>query len=198
MKEQGPEWSKFFKTSYLAIGQDFAPKVVESFGKAYVPESKAASEDPWMKMLLDWISKQSGAKVTQIQGTTLDRLRAQLSEGMESGESIEQISKRISGIYDDGISTRSTIIARTEVISASNASSYMGAKSTGLTLNKQWLSSRDVRVRETHNDADGQEVGMDEPFEVGGYELMFPGDTSLGAAGSETVNCRCTQTYSRA
>ncbi|MFA5312724.1 MAG: phage minor head protein [Methanomassiliicoccales archaeon] len=197
MKGQADEWSKFFKTSYLAIGEDFAPMVVRSFGKA-APAFESKAEDPWMKLLLNWISKQSGAKVTQIQGTTLDRLRAQLSEGMEAGESMEDISKRLSGIYDDGISTRSTIIARTEVISASNAASYAGAKSTDLRLKKQWLSSRDARVRETHNDADGQEVGMDEPFNVGGYDLMFPGDSSLGAPASEIVSCRCTQTYSRA
>jgi uncharacterized protein with gpF-like domain len=74
----------------------------------------------------------------------------------------------------------------------------MGAKGTGLKLKKQWLSSRDSRTRETHSEADGQEVGMDEPFVVGGEELMWPGDTSRGASGAETVACRCTLTYSKA
>jgi uncharacterized protein with gpF-like domain len=148
-------------------------------------------------MLLDWINRNAGVKITQIEGTTLDLIRKQLSDGMEAGESVPQISARIEQLYDRNVSTRSTLIARTEVIGASNAASYMGAKSTGLRLNKQWLATRDSRTRETHSEADGQEVGMDEPFVIGGERLMWPGDTSLGASGKETVNCRCTITYSR-
>jgi hypothetical protein len=33
---------------------------------------------------------------------------------------------------------------------------------------------------------------MDEPFVVDGEQLMFPGDTSMGATARNIVNCRCT------
>ena len=202
LRDRQQAWTKFFQSSYLAIGEDFAPAVAESIaGKGHAPAARKADEDPWMRLLLDWFSKQSGAKVTQIQGTTLDLLCRQLAEGMGAGESVEDISRRIATLYDRNIASRSTLIARTEVIGASNAASYMGAKSTGLTLRKQWLSSRDSRTRHDHGPgggADGQEVGMDEPFIVGGEQLMWPGDTSLGASGKQTVACRCTITYRRA
>ena len=35
-------------------------------------------------------------------------------------------------------------------------------------------------------------VDYDQPFDVGGYKMMFPGDGSLGAPGHELYNCRCT------
>jgi hypothetical protein len=54
---------------------------------------------------------------------------------------------------------------------------------------KMWVTRRDERVRETHSAADGQRVRVDEPFTVGGYPLMHPGDRSAPAR--ETVNCRC-------
>jgi len=33
---------------------------------------------------------------------------------------------------------------------------------------------------------------------VGGSQLMYPGDISLGAGAGEIVNCRCTQYYESA
>ena len=39
--------------------------------------------------------------------------------------------------------------------------------------------------------ADGQRVGVDEAFTVGGEKLMFPGDRSHGASGWNIYNCRC-------
>lgn len=56
-------------------------------------------------------------------------------------------------------------------------------------VTRTWTSQADDRVRPDHEDADGQTVGPNEAFDVGGELLMFPGDP----AGSEaqTANCRC-------
>lgn len=59
-----------------------------------------------------------------------------------------------------------------------------------------WLSERDDRVRPTHITADGQRVPVDEPFWVGGYRMMYPTDSSLGAGPEEIVNCRCVEIFS--
>ena len=56
---------------------------------------------------------------------------------------------------------------------------------------KEWLSTKDDRVRIEHLEVDGQVVPIDEPFIVGGEELMYPGDAS-GSAGN-VINCRCTE-----
>lgn len=54
---------------------------------------------------------------------------------------------------------------------------------------KRWRSRHDDRVRSSHREADGQAVGLDAPFRVGGAELMYPGDPR-GPVG-EVLNCRC-------
>ena len=59
-----------------------------------------------------------------------------------------------------------------------------------------WLSERDDRVRPTHITADGQRVPVNEPFWVGGYRMMYPTDSSLGAGPEEIVNCRCVEIFS--
>lgn len=54
---------------------------------------------------------------------------------------------------------------------------------------KMWVARHDSRVRESHADADGQVVPVNQPFLVGGYTMMHPGDRS--APPGETINCRC-------
>jgi hypothetical protein len=54
---------------------------------------------------------------------------------------------------------------------------------------KTWVTRHDPEVRETHAEVDGQSIGLDEMFIVGGSPMLFPGDRS--AEYGETVNCRC-------
>lgn len=58
-------------------------------------------------------------------------------------------------------------------------------------LTHTWESMRDEKVRGSHAIADGQTVPINEPFTVGRYKLLHPGDDSLGAPPSETIGCRC-------
>jgi len=60
-----------------------------------------------------------------------------------------------------------------------------------MTRRKVWIALLDDHTREDHVDADSQEVDDDEPFEVGGDQLMEPGDDSLGAGPDQICNCRC-------
>ena len=50
-----------------------------------------------------------------------------------------------------------------------------------------WLTARDDRVRDSHQDLEGEQRELDEEFLPG---LMFPRDPD-GEAG-EVINCRCT------
>ena len=56
---------------------------------------------------------------------------------------------------------------------------------------KMWIAVLDDHTREAHADADSQVVPTDQPFIVGGEELMIPGDTSLGASLENIIQCRC-------
>lgn len=92
-------------------------------------------------------------------------------------------------IYDRLLDT-----TRTEVNEIGNLAQMNAAYNSGKTR-KRWKTFGDSKVRKTHREAAGQTVPIDEPFVVGGYRLMFPCDSSLGASASEIVNCRCTVQY---
>jgi hypothetical protein len=84
------------------------------------------------------------------------------------------------------------MLARTDLNSLSNGGSVMAAQMVGAGF-KQWLTAGDDRVRETHAEADGQIVPIDQEFDVGGEALDYPGDPS--GSDEEVCNCRCTVIY---
>lgn len=59
----------------------------------------------------------------------------------------------------------------------------------GIGVLKQWIATLDKRTRDTHAILDGQLREVEEPFEVGPYEIMFPRDPE--AAPEMRCNCRC-------
>lgn len=89
----------------------------------------------------------------------------------------------------------SQYFSTTETVGASNLGILAVARAqqqrTGQRITKGWLSQRDNRVRDDHIIADGQRIGLNQPFNVGGSQLMFPGDWTHGAKISQIVNCRC-------
>jgi len=137
-----------------------------------------------------WLGKELERRMTKIAATTADELRAAMTEGVRAGEGIDKIAQRVADAMNQAKSYRSVRIAQTEVIGASNRGTMEGLRAAGFER-KEWLSSRDGRVRETHIEADGQIVALDSPFVVGAAQLDHPGDM-LADAPEETINCRCT------
>jgi hypothetical protein len=91
--------------------------------------------------------------------------------------------------------------AITEVATASNFGMLLGQakfvnEGGNPNITKTWITMKDNRVRDAHQPMEGETVPFDQPFEVNfdgaTEELMFPGDTSLGASIGNTINCRCT------
>ena len=89
---------------------------------------------------------------------------------------------------------RAVMIASNDTNAFANYEQHIEAIKAGYTR-KRWLAMRDKKVRHTHVWADGQEVAIQKPFIVGGYEMLFPLDQSLGADAKEVVNCRCVCQY---
>lgn len=54
---------------------------------------------------------------------------------------------------------------------------------------REWVAILDERTRDWHAEADGQRVAIGEPFNVGGEDLMEPGDPA--GSPENIINCRC-------
>lgn len=198
LANQHDAWDDVLTTLYQDVGGDFAKtaytEVVQQTGsKSAKALDTGALMDDWHTHVVHNLLTQRAAKVKHITETTRDSIREELAEGVANDETIDQLSTRIDSLYlDQIIPNRSETIARTEVMSASNQASIFGARDTGLDLDKEWIATLDDRTRPDHAAADGQIVGLDEKFIVGGLETDVPGDT--GDPGQD-INERCTVGY---
>lgn len=122
------------------------------------------------------------------------QITARVTRGILMGESNRQIAaglrERLTNMSVDS-AIRAARTATTAAENGGRTASYQQAADMGIEMTREWLATRDGRTRHEHGVADGQRVGVKEPFTVGGEKLMFPGDASLGASGWNLYNCRC-------
>ena len=122
------------------------------------------------------------------------QITAAVTSGILMGTSTRKIAADLRKRIVDMSIDSAIRAARTAVTAAENGgrqASYERAAEMGIELTRKWLATHDARTRHAHGAADGQEVGVKEPFIVGGEKLMFPGDSSMGASGWNIYNCRC-------
>lgn len=89
---------------------------------------------------------------------------------------------------------RATLCSENQVNGVANAEELYEALDEGYTI-KTWRTMEDNKVRDTHQEVDGDTKPINEAFIVGDSELLYPGDDSLGASPEEICNCRCTVEY---
>lgn len=89
---------------------------------------------------------------------------------------------------------RATFIGEDESNSLWNWEELEEAQLYGRT-DKTWNTVGDSHVRDTHVDVDGITLPLEEPFVVGGVEMMTPRDPEVDAP-EETAGCRCWLTFS--
>lgn len=161
----------------------------------------------------EWFETYTLQFAQPILDTTEHELAAMFRQAQAEGWSIPTMQRHLTDVFQQYMSGdltpedfswfeqrmspyRTEMIARTETIRASNAGTTQLFGEWGVGR-KEWLSTKDDRTRAyergdefDHLEADGQVVGMDEPFIVSGEELQYPGDPN-GSPGN-TINCRCT------
>jgi hypothetical protein len=146
--------------------------------------------------ILNYFDMDLLSDVSNINNTTRDNILSALRIAAERGLGIDDT---IALIYDVAIPVwRSRLIARTETVTAANQGAALAAAKTGISLNKIWISAVDNRTRHDHLLVNRTTIDFNEPFIVGGFPMMQPGDRgtkSQPTPAKEICNCRCTVGY---
>lgn len=146
-----------------------------------------------INVLLDF----SAELIRGIGGETRQMINQQISMAALGERSpiqaMQAINRRL-GIADStGIAYRGERIVRTDVARVFNISNHSQQLITAQSvpgLGKQWLSARiPKRTRPSHWAAHDQIVPVNDPFRVGGEDLMYPLDPAGSA--DNTINCLC-------
>ncbi len=148
--------------------------------------------NPFVVQLLEQAGKRTGVALGE---AVTPILQETIGDAYERGLSVVDTAALITEKLADAKQYQARMLARTDLNGLANGASVMTARMVGVTY-KQWLTAEDDKVREQHVDADGQTVPVEQPFQVCGENLDYPGDP----AGSDacTCNCRCTVIYADA
>lgn len=181
-------------TGWERAVETFGRRMADQIGKRHGSfERKDRVEEYLSAAFQRFAQRWIATKVTEIDSTTEKHIRELISFGLQEGQSLMDIGKNLMRVSSAISRYRSHVIARTETHFAAGFANETAAEESGLDLEKEWVAAWDDRTRETHIEADGQRVPVGERFNVGGYELEYPGDASGPA--EEVIMCRCVATY---
>lgn len=176
-----------------------AIKQIENL-KAFKPPT--AEMDYWHQYIQGKVKPILGDRITWITETTAglfkETAKQVTADGLKNGWSIDKMADQLMTELEFTEEYRAERIARTEVVSASNAGSLAGALKTGLDVNKKWIAYIDKKTRDSHREADDKDVPIKQPFMIGKADgtqepMMHPGD--MTASAGNVINCRCAIGY---
>lgn len=126
------------------------------------------------------------------------KIQSSVLQGILQGESPYKVAERLMSVgamnYNSAVR-----YARTMTTSAQNAGRYEAfrrADRLGVDLTIEWQATLDGRTRHDHRLLHGQRRNVDEPFEVDGFQILYPAQSD-GPGASDIPqrliwNCRCT------
>jgi len=207
-------------TALIYIDKISSEPLIEAYRKLYKNVGGFMAKQEWERLqkipeekrfgfVIDWLADIAtflddyllDKVIRPMTALTMERMRAVLTNGIATGESYDQMVKKLADTELDKV--RARLISRTEVNRATNFASSIAAKAYPFVIRKEWLSARDKRTRGNpidgkhdqadHWDLNGVQVAEGEAFTDprNGAQMMVPGDSTLGAPAVSIVNCRC-------
>ncbi len=139
----------------------------------------------------DYLDAWREQSIVSITRTARDQVTSTLQQAVKEGVGIDEMKRRLREQFEGWTDTKAQTIARTEVVGASNSANLAAYQLSGLVDSKEWLAVQgDDATRETHEQLDGQVVGITDEFQSdSGANTQGPGLFGIAA---EDINCRCT------
>ncbi len=189
------EWAALFSTAFSTVSEQAGASLMRQFAAdGLLPKGTAYDATRAGSQVASALAKGLPAEAAKITvETTGKQLQATLS-----GQPIEDMLDSLKSQYEEYQGGRAELISDAQVLPGWSIgqldAAFQAADVTGSRVTRTWVTVGDAQVRPEHAAADGQTVGLHEAFDVGGEQLMYPGDFSGGSPGN-TYNCRCSLDY---
>jgi hypothetical protein len=183
------ELGAVFRATYTSVIDKFASRVTEN----------RKAESQFQSLIFQYYAREGASKVRGVAATTRRGILRAIELGETEALGVDKTAKLIVDRTGGTIGrSRAATIARTETHAAASFATDEATRELGLPAQKKrWVSVGDARTRPSHAAANGQEVGIDEPFIIrdkgAEIEMKYPHDGSGGA--SNNINCRCLAVY---
>jgi hypothetical protein len=180
---------------YSTIGLQHGKRVLKDLER----QQKDAFTDTFINKVIEFIFRYSGTRIKSVTDTLADYILDEIAKGKLNNKTISEI---VTGLMKRRSFYRYQLlrIARTETTAAAGYASDVASSTSGLILEKVWISAQDSRTRVVPEDSYDHyhmnlvRVDDGQPFKVrkkgGGFELLrFPADPEASAG--NVINCRC-------
>ena len=176
---------------YVVAGTAYA----EVMYNAIQPPTKATKEAlraGWRDFMRSFAIKNLPQTLIKINETSQKIIRNIVTGGLNEGLGTNEIARNIQDSVKVIFSNRAKLIARTEMVIASNVAAMESSKSSDFMYEKKWIPATDTRTRPDHAEMRPKPwIPFDQNFIVGGNQMRQPGDGSQGAGADQICNCRC-------
>ena len=187
---------KIYRDLYEDIGLQFAKWYAKGFDK-YIKKGVDSSQyvSQWQNTFAALGSAVGAERVTLVSGTakaTLVKITQQLMTDIDFQNSgIDEKTRILRNQFTNYSTFQAERLVRTEATNAANFATMASAETIfpAEDLQKEWIAATDERTRTTHREANGKVVNQKDTFNVGGSQMLYPGDPRGPA--KEVINCRC-------
>ncbi|CAH0191148.1 phage head morphogenesis protein [Rhodococcoides fascians] len=146
----------------------------------------------------DYYQGRSNKVAKDINDETEKQLRAELSQGIQAGETSYELRARIEKVFGSALTYRADRIARTEVTTAQSFADIEAWTQSGVVESKEWYTALDKRVCKFCRPMHGKVIGLKQIYFSKGD--VFEGDDGKTISLDYTdikgpslhANCRCT------
>lgn len=162
--------------------------LLQNYGSELVNELGAEVDFEIKGNIAQWLIEKNSTLLGVVNATTTEALLASLVTGVAENEAVDDLIARIDKIFADAADIRAGTIGITEATAVTGFGSQAASELAGFT-EKEWLTSQDQNVRDTHRSLSHQKVATSGKFKSSsGATALHPG--AFGVA-KEDINCRC-------
>jgi len=205
------EWNAIFLRQYRRVGKVFLPnqrrsKFYEALAITVKQDLTPEENQGLVSQFSVWsrgFGEQQAALVTETNQKDYVTAFQRANEDVPSGSSIAVIAAAAGVALRRLFKGREETIANVQTQAPAEEAKREEAAALGRADGKQedelvktWQTVGDANVRVAHVAANRQSVTGNTAFTVGGENLRFPGDSSLGASAGNVINCRCAAIWS--
>lgn len=189
-----------YKTVYLNIGLTHGKRVGREINKQI--NKKDFTLDGFIsefeKNITRWLIDNGAQRIRTVRSSYISFIKELIARGLAEDKTISQIATDMQKLIKSRKFYRwqSLRIARTETTTASNYASSLAGETSGVLMQKVWISALDVRTRRKpddlfdHYEMNEKRVALKDTFSVSGENILYPGDPKASAG--NIINCRCT------
>lgn len=190
-------WAQANKSLANAVAPILFALIAETGRQAYMEAGGQPSQfDPSTTQMLGFQQDAADHMAEAVNDETEKQLRATLGQGVDAGESDDELQARIEEVFGAALTYRADRIARSETTRAQNWADTEAWQQLGTVVGKQWFTAQDERVCPWCRPLNGKVIGLDENFYNQGDVIEADGK-KLNISYSDIsvpplhANCRC-------